>query len=225
MDDAGRAALESEIRALVDAGKSDRAATRAIQGYGPEIYGFLVAFHKSEQDAADVFAIVSENVWRGLATFSWDCSLRAWAYTVARNASYRFRKSARRDAARRVDVDDASEASKLAARVRTETGSFLKTETKDRFAALRASLPAEDQALLILRVDRRLAWEDLARIMLAGEAEADPNEKEEARDPTLEPTPEALKRESARLRKRFQLVKDRLTTLGEKAGLLKKRDD
>lgn len=219
MDDVDRAAIETDVRALVAEGMLDRAAERAIKGYGPEIFGFLVAFHRDEQDAGDVFSLVTENIWRGLATFGWECSLRAWCYTIARNASYRFRKVARREAARNVAVDEASAAEQLAAKVRTETRSFLQTQTKDRFAALRASLPVADQALLILRVDRKLEWDDLARIMLAGDAGEDG-----PTSPTLSPSPEALTRESARLRKRFQLVKEKLRKLGEEAGLLPRKE-
>jgi RNA polymerase sigma-70 factor (ECF subfamily) len=54
-------------------------------------------------------------------------------------------------------------------------------------------LPEMDRMLLILRVDRELSWRDLARVVLGGS-----------------PTPVELEREAVRLRKRFQLVKERL---------------
>lgn len=210
MDDAARAELEGEARDRCARGDFDGAATLAIKGYGPEIYGFLVALHRSEQDAADVFSVFSESLWKGLRTFAWQCTLRAWAYTIARNASYRFGKNARRDAKGRVPLDGSSQAGELAAKVRTETLTILRTEQKDKFTALRASLPSEDQTLLILRVDRQLAWDDLARIMLGEEDGAVDDER--------------LKKESARLRKRFQLVKEKLLEMGRAAGLLKKDD-
>lgn len=213
-------ALETDVRNLVEAGRHDVAAERTIKGYGPELYGFLVAFHRDAQDAGDVFSLVAENVWRGLPTFSWECSLRAWCYTIARNASYRFRKVARREAARKVGVDD-TQAEKLAAQVRTETRSFLQTAAKDRFALLRASLSPADQALLILRVDRKLGWDELARIMLAGETDEDATDPG---SPTMAPSAAELARESARLRKRFQLVKEKLRKMGEEAGLLPKKE-
>lgn len=53
--------------------------------------------------------------------------------------------------------------------------------------------------LLVLRVDKDLAWNELARVMHPEEAE-----------PLDE---EGLKREAARLRKRFQHVKERLLEL------------
>ena len=70
---------------------------------------------------------------------------------------------------------------------------------------LRDHLPTDDQTLLILRVDRDLSWNEVALVMTYdGEA----------------PTDDRVKRESARLRKRFELVKDRLRTLAEEEGRL-----
>jgi RNA polymerase sigma-70 factor (ECF subfamily) len=197
---------EGPIRALCEAGDFDGAATAAIKGYGPEILGFLVALHRSEQDASDVFSIVTENLWKGLPAFSWTSSLRTWAYTIARNASYRFSKGVRRDAKARVALDDDSNVGAIAAKVRTETLTYLRTAQKDKFTALRETLPPEDQMLLILRVDRKLPWQELARILAEGE-EID------------------VEKEAARLRKRFQLVKEKLLEMGKKAGLVKNDND
>jgi RNA polymerase sigma-70 factor (ECF subfamily) len=56
-----------------------------------------------------------------------------------------------------------------------------------------------------LRVDRGLEWKELARIMLGDEA-------------TI--TGPLLERESRRLRKRFQHVKERLVAAGRRQGLI-----
>src|SRR5699024_4798077 len=149
-----------------------------------------------EDDAGDVFSLFGEQLWKGLPGFAWECSLRTWAYTIARNASYRYRKTARRKGEGQVPLSAAGE---IAARVRTETFTYLRTAQQDRFASLREALTEEDQLLLILRVDRGLAWDELARIM-ASEGGAEDEE--------------SLKKESARLRKRFQLVKEKLLTMG-----------
>jgi RNA polymerase sigma-70 factor (ECF subfamily) len=61
--------------------------------------------------------------------------------------------------------------------------------------------------LLVLRVDRRLDWNELARVL--GEA---------GHDACVDPV--SLARESARLRKRFQLVKNKLRELARREGLL-----
>jgi RNA polymerase sigma-70 factor (ECF subfamily) len=91
------------------------------------------------------------------------------------------------------------------AEVRTATLSFLRTERRTQLAALREALAPEDQTLLILRVDRKLSWEELAVVL--------------GSDPNLSGA-DALKREAARLRKRFQIVKSKLRKQAVKHGLL-----
>jgi RNA polymerase sigma-70 factor (ECF subfamily) len=194
-------AVERDARALCDAGDHGAAATLVLQAYGPELFGFLSALHADADDAADVFSETSLAIWRGLPEMAWRSSVRTWAYTIARNASHRFRSRARRE----VRLDDASEASRLAQQIRTATQPYLRTEIKTKFAELRRALPVEDQELLILRVDRNLAWSDLAQT-LAGDGV------------TLEGA--ALTREAARLRKRFQALRDKLLELGRREGLL-----
>jgi len=206
MDAQDREKLESDVHALCRQGDFNAAATLALRGYGPEVFGFLVAVHRSETEASDVFSELAEALWRGLPTFAWESSLRTWTYAIARNVA----RTRRRDAARRErrgprTGDSALEG--VAHAVRTETLAFLRTEKRTRLQALRDSLPEEDRMLLVLRVDRQLAWNDLSRVL----HEAD------------EGTPlddAAIAREAARLRKRFQLVKDRLRELAKKEGLI-----
>jgi RNA polymerase sigma-70 factor, ECF subfamily len=210
-DDAGmeaseRETLEQEIRRHRDAGDLQAAAAAALRGYGPELYGFLIAFHRREQDAAEVFSHFTERLWRGLPAFEWQCSFRTWAYTLVRNASITYRRRARRLAAIQVPLPEGSALSAIAQEVRSDTASFLRTGRRARIVALRDSLPPEDQELLVLRIDKRLAWNDLARVLHDEEA------------PPLDEA--ALKREAARLRKRFQLVKERLHELGRREGLV-----
>jgi RNA polymerase sigma-70 factor (ECF subfamily) len=91
--------------------------------------------------------------------------------------------------------------------VRTETLAFLRTETRTRLHSLRDSLPEEQRMLLVLRVDRQLAWNELARVLAETEGDAPLDDA-------------ALAKEAARLRKQFQLVKDRLRALAKKEGLI-----
>jgi RNA polymerase sigma-70 factor (ECF subfamily) len=207
-----RDALEASMRARCDVGDYDGAATVAIKGYGAELFGFLVTLHRNEEDASDVFAAVCESIWRGLPKFGWASTLRTWAYTITRHASLRYQKDAQRRARGAVPMTDF--ASVLAAEIRTATQPFLKTDQKDAFAQIRDSLPEEDRMLLVLRVDRELPWNDLARIMLDEERALTGGEESPAKEE------EILKREAARLRKRFQLVKEKLLELGRSRGLV-----
>lgn len=188
-------AVEREVRALCEAGDHARAATELLRGYGSELYAFLAALHRG--DADDVFGDLSMDLWRGLPAFRWQSSVRTWAYTLARNASHRARKKQRREQ----PLDE--HVAELAAEIRTKTKTYLRTEVKNRFAALRAQLPIEDQELLILRVDRDLSWNDLARALSDEPLDDD-----------------ALAREAARLRKRFSTLKARLLELGRREGLV-----
>ena len=201
--------LEQDIRAQCSAGDWSSAVETAIRGYGAEIFGFLHAFNRSEQDAGEVFSIFSERIWKGLPTFAWDCTFRTWAYTIARNASLNYRQQAKRRDKGRVELSPGSGLSNLVEEVRTATVSYLRTQTKSRIAALRDSLSEEDQMLLSLRLDRKLQWNELARVLRDGGGEGELGEEE-------------LKRESARLRKRFQAVKEKLTELARKEGLLQR---
>ncbi len=204
MEAAARGGLEREVHSLCEQGDLDEAATRALRGYGPEIYSLLLALHRDEDQAAEAFSAFSEHLWKGLGGFSWQCTLRTWAYTVARHASYRQLRGLRHQR-QHVAASRSSVAAKLVQEVRTATRSYLQTEVKDRFAAIRASLPPEDQMILVLRVDRGLEWTELARVLHGSESA----ELDEA----------AVARESARLRKRFQLLKQRLLARAKELGI------
>lgn len=197
-----RERIERGTRRLFEAGDYDGAATFALKGYGPEIYGFLVAFHRSEQAAADVFASFSESLWRSLPRFGWQSTLRTWAYAIARYASLRYRRDGRRE---RGNEPLSAHESRIVDAIRSETAAHLRTENKSALALLRESLPREDQALLILRVDKGLAWDELVQVL-----HDDPERPLDAA---------TRKREAARLRKRFQTLKEKLAALMRERGL------
>ena len=193
--------VEAELSRLIHARTFDRAATECIRSYGAEIYGFLVSQVGNENDAAEVFSQLGEDLWRGLPGFGLRCTVRTWLYLLARHAAERFRRGPwNREGQRTGD----SGLDALVAAVRTSTQPWLRTDVKDRWRTLRESLGPDDRALLTLRVDRKLPWIDIARITLESEA----------------PGAGALARETARLRKRFQLLKGELRHRAREAGLL-----
>jgi RNA polymerase sigma-70 factor (ECF subfamily) len=83
-----------------------------------------------------------------------------------------------------------------------------RTENKSQIRQLRERLPQADQALLILRINRRLGWTEIARIL---------GDEGEASDAAT------LAREAARLRKRYQTAKEKLRRLAEAEGLVEPR--
>ncbi len=200
-----REQLEHRIRACFDTQDYDRATTTVIEGFGPEIFGFLIARLRSESDAAEVFSDFTLDLWKGLPKFEWRCPVRVWAYALARHAANRYSTAPGRRPARNIPLSQARGLSQLEQQVRGQTLTYLRTATKSRMAELREKLPVEDQTVLILRVDKNLSWNELALVMSADEQPAD--------DATL-------KKEAARLRKRFQLAKDRLKKMAKAEGLL-----
>jgi len=204
MDDAARARIEAELRSRCAQKDYEGAATLLVRSYGPELFGFLVAMHGNETDAGDSFSDFTENVWRGLPRFAWESSARTWAYVIARNAMLVRRRNAARQRRRTASLGPSS-LEGVAAQVRSETLSFLRTEKKNRLRSMRDSLPEPDRMLLVLRVDRGLPWTDIARILSPGHGLGEA----------------AIAKEAARLRKRYQLVKDRLREMAVREGLLR----
>jgi RNA polymerase sigma-70 factor, ECF subfamily len=196
---------ETRIREAWERGDFEQAATRLMRCYGPEVQGFLVAFMNDRAAAAEAFSLFAHDLWVALPDFAWRCTVRGWAYTLARNAARRHAKSERRRRVHQVPMPEGL-LSEVAAHSRTRTDAYLKTEVKDRMKELRQRLPAEDQQLLILRVARQLPWSEIAMVM---------------GDDGLAATDAELQREATRLRKRFQIAKDRLRELARSEGLTK----
>ena len=194
MDDA----LEDRIRACCDDGDLEGAATHAMSGYGPEIYGFLVARMRDEGLASDAFSEIGEDLWRGIGNFAWRSSFRTWFYKLARHAAIRIERAPHR----RRECASLSRVSAIVERVRSETKPHLKTENKDALADLRRELEPDDQTLLTLRIDRRLSWNEIAHVM------------------SDDVPPAEVARSSARLRQRFQKLKERLRRRAKQVGLV-----
>jgi RNA polymerase sigma-70 factor (ECF subfamily) len=205
--------VELEVRERARARDWDGATSAALRGYGPEVLEFLAALHRNETDANEVFSLFAEGTWRGLERFAWESSVRTWLYAVARRSSLRHRRDGRRRAAREAPLPEGSSASILVAKLRSKTGSLFATDRRSRIAALRDALPVADQTLLMLRVDRQLAWRDLVRVLHEDDATSDGSSPAPLDEATLT-------RETARLRKRFQLVKDKLHALAREQGLV-----
>jgi RNA polymerase sigma-70 factor, ECF subfamily len=151
---------------------------------------------RSEADAGEVFSMFSEDLWRGLPGFRRECPARVWCYRLAWHAAARFLRDPYRGRGRRLET---TELSRLVDQVRSSV--FLgrdqaRQATLDR---LREGLSPDERTLLVLRVDRGLAWGEVALVL--GDERGVPVE------------------ESA-LRKRFERLKERLGRLARDEGLL-----
>lgn len=205
-----REALELKIRALCEASDRQRAATLLLKGYGREVFGFLMSRLRDSDAANEVFSRFTEDLWRGLDGFRWQCSARVWSYTLARHAASHYLQETRRQRERHPSLSRVGPLSEIAERIRTATLTSARTESKSRIARLRERLPADAQMLLLLRVNRRLAWIEIAQVML--------HEGEVVENAVLE-------KEAIRLRKRYQAAKERLRKMALEEGLITARDD
>ena len=196
--------LEERIRARCDANDQTAAATLLLEGYGREILGFLILRLRDRDAAGDVFSQFTEDLWRGLGGFRWQCSARVWAYTLARHAASRYIRDVRQRRGRNVPISQAGPLSEIEARIRTSTMAAARTDARSRIAKLRETLPLDDQTLIVLRVNRKLAWKEIAQVMFyEGTVVAD----------------DVLEKEAVRLRKRYQLSTKKLREMAREQGL------
>jgi RNA polymerase sigma-70 factor (ECF subfamily) len=192
---------EAQIREHLTRGDHPRAVTIALERFGPEILGFLVATERNHDAGAEIFAQLCEDLWRGIGAFRGDSSFRTWAYVLARHAAVRYHRDPYQR--RAAPLGDAPWLWELEDRLRTTTLSHLKSEVRDAVARLRDQLTPDEQALLILRVDRGMAWNDIAQVLDGGD-------REQAR------------RHAAAHRKRYERVKNKLRELAEREGLIQR---
>jgi RNA polymerase sigma-70 factor (ECF subfamily) len=186
--------VEHSIAESLGRGAHDEAAERAIRGYGPEILGYLNRILGSRGDAADAFSLFAEQLWKGLPGFAARSSLRVWAYQIAWRAALRVRSEAW---GKRRERFPTSMASRIAGDVLSRTPAAVEAESA-QLAKLRAALDAEEQSLLVLRLDRNLSWREVAEVMAA----------------------EGLAVDEVALRKRFERIKAKLADLARADGLV-----
>jgi len=186
-----RAVVEAQIRDAANAANWSSAATAALGTYGDEILGYLVAMTRNETDARDAFSLFAESVWKDLPRFRWESTFRTWAYGIARTSVAQLHRDPYRR--RAVPLDDAGFEG-IVAEVRSRTTTFMRTESRDKLAKLRAELEPDDQSLLILRINRGLTWREIAQVMAE----------------SADPTSAATDKLAAALRKRFERLKTEL---------------
>jgi RNA polymerase sigma-70 factor (ECF subfamily) len=203
VDGAVRDEIEAAIRDASARSDAKAAVSVTLSAYGPEILGYLLAVLRDEQRAEDVYSDFAEDVVRGMLGFRFESSVRTWAYTLARHACARH--AARERRRRTVALASAPEALDVAASARTPTPPHARTAAREGIERLRRSLRPDDQTLLILRIDRDMAWLDIARVLSGPDGPACADD---------------LRARSAKLRKRFERLKERLRTLADEEHLL-----
>jgi RNA polymerase sigma-70 factor (ECF subfamily) len=189
---------DAEARCLeaLDRGDHAGAATAVVRSYGPQLLGYLCSVLRSEADAGEVFSMFSEDLWRGLPGFRRECPLRVWCYRLAWHAAARFLRDPYRGRGRRLETN---ELSRLVEEIRSSVLLGRDQARQATLDKLRAGLTPDERALLVLRLDRGLAWADVALVL-----------SEDKGAPVDE----------AALRKRFERLKDKLAARAREEGLL-----
>jgi RNA polymerase sigma-70 factor (ECF subfamily) len=185
--------LDARIRALLARGEADRATEKILREYGDELARYLRSMCPSEADAQEAFSRMSEELWKSLARFDSRCSVRTWCYMLARHSAIYIRTRPRHE--RELLVSSIPSVQQAA----TEMWSHSLVDAvraRDVYAEIKQALDDDDQTLLALRVDRNLAWREIALVLLG----------EDASD-------SEVTRKSATLRKQFERVTERLREL------------
>lgn len=181
--------LDQRVRDSLADGDAAGAVTIVIDTLGGELLGYLWLAARSWGDGDELFSLLAERLWRGLPGFRFDCSLRTWCYVIARNIVRTAGSRARRDH-ERMPLANAPELLERVEAIRTSTRAQVDRAAFARLELLREALDEDDRTLLLLRVDRRMAWRDIAAVFASDGEDVD--------------------QLAARLRKRFERVKERL---------------
>jgi RNA polymerase sigma-70 factor (ECF subfamily) len=190
------AEVESRCLEALDRGDHAGAATLVVREYGPQLLGYLCSVLRSEADAGEVFSMFSEDLWRGLPGFRRECPVRVWCYRLAWHAAARFLRDPFRGRGRHLET---TELSRLVEEIRSSVFLGRDQARQATLDKLRAGLTPDERTLLVLRLDRGLAWAEVALVI-----------SEDKGAPVDE----------AALRKRFERLKDKLAQKAREEGLL-----
>jgi RNA polymerase sigma-70 factor (ECF subfamily) len=181
--------IDSQILASCQQENYDAATRLILIGYRRGVCSYLSVRARDRTCAEEAFSLFLEDVWRGLPGFRFQCKVQAWVFTVARNALCRQMKARWRWGSRHISLESQEEW--LEARQIADDACVVAV----RLWPLLATLPPHDRSLLGKRLALSMAWKEIALERLSAQGHADEM---------------SLERESARLRKRYQLLVERL---------------
>lgn len=171
-----------------------------VRRYAAEIRAFFRSRTASRHSMEEVYSVFTEDVWKGLPQLRSDKHVRTWLYVVARNALSRHARFKRRWRLR-YTFSGVESARTLPNELRQSYGT--REGQLAKLTPLLSELSAPDRQLLEQRLEKALPWREIA--LQSARAAGDTSEA-------------FVTRESARLRKRYQLLLD---TLRERAALRK----
>ena len=159
-------AVEARVFAPLDAAQGDAAAaTAAIEGHGPGVFGYLRSL-LDDDDAHDAYSQWAEDLWQGLPGFRRECSLRAWSYRLAWHASCRLRRDPYRARGQPLAYERRLAARRLGGGLHHRD----RQPARGPRAAPRAAASRRTRRSSRCGVDRELDWDEVAAV-LSGEGE------------------------------------------------------
>lgn len=182
--------LDAKVRAYIARGQADRATEKILREYGTELARYLRSQLASDADAQEAFSRMSEELWRSLARFDGRCSTRTWCYMLARHSAIYIRTLPRHQREQLVSSIPSIQqaATEMFSRSLVEG-----VHQHEVYVEAKEALDPDDRTLLVLRIDRNLAWREIA-VVLLGEAASEAE----------------LGKRAAALRKQFERVKAEL---------------
>jgi RNA polymerase sigma-70 factor (ECF subfamily) len=190
--------IELAVREHHGCGNFKLAAEVAVHAYGQEMFRFVRAQLVDIDQANEASAELWSEIWRALPGFQWRSSFRTWAYVLARRVVIRLTTRVRRG--HELPLSN-TQISQLEAQLRTSIW-YLRDDARTWLAEIRANLLPDERALLFMRVDQNLSWQQTAEILL----EREPNAQE-----------------LAAVRKKFSRLTSRLREEARISGLLPTR--
>lgn len=190
--------IEARIQQHLSDGELEQAA-RQVRGHY-RIDGYLLTVLPDLDEAWEALGVFFEDLWRGPPSLRGKSSFRTWVFRLALLAARQQLRS--RDAPGWSQVPRGELATVLVDEIRSQT-IICPGPKGDRFAGVVAALDLSDETLVFLRVDRGLSWQEIAEVM------SDPGHEVDA----------------ATMRKRYELLKDKLRRLAREHGLRRERGD
>lgn len=181
--------IERRVRAALVRGEGKQAVEIAMAFFGPELYGFVTAALTGERGVLDVYAGLVAALPDALREFQWRCELRVFLYHQARLALRRHHESKRGGRLAMMPP--------LHARLALLPP--FRRQRRLAVATLRSALAPDDREVIVLRVDRRLRWIELAVTALGETADE-----------------QALRAEARRIRERFRTLRQRMKQLTDR---------
>src|SRR5438093_9377480 len=124
--------------------------------YERQIYGVCYRFVENRDDARDLAQEVFIKAFEHLPTFRRESSLKTWLYRIAMNHCINHVKKHSREF---VQVTEFTSSTKSSAQAELEH-----QEQRQRFRRLVKRLPPKQKAILELRVNEQLSYEEIAKI-------------------------------------------------------------